>query len=199
MRCSNNGSFVIISLLLVLGGGCVVFLLNGGHETLHLVLLRDRTMLKSLGTVDTNGSIHLAGENDWCRLTELDNSSWGVVRGSVWKSVKVWWQDGGKVILEVPNLNTTVIGDTSEDGGGEWGPADVIDLLLERLDLPAGHLWIAVLLMPDFDSPIVGAGQEDWAVLWMPEWVATHPVDGTLMTEIPVGVSLTKGRGALVH
>ena len=156
-------------------------------------------MLKSLGTVDTNGSIHLAGENDWCRLTELDNSSWGVVRGSVWKGIEVWWQDGGKMILEVPNLNTTVIGDTSEDGGGERGPADVIDLLLERLDLPAGHLWIAVLLVPDFDSPIVGAGQEDWAVLWMPEWVATHPVDWTLMTEISMGVSLTKGRGALVH
>ena len=156
-------------------------------------------MLKTLGTVDTNSTVNLTSEDDWCRVAELDHSSWSMVQCAILLLIEVGRQDWGQVVLEIPDLDSAVVCHTGKDRGGEWGPADVIDLLLERFDLPAGHLWIAVLLMPDFDSPIVGAGQEDWAVLWMPEWVATHPVDGTLMTEIPVGVSLTKGRGALVY
>ena len=63
----------------------------------------------------------------------------------------------------------------------------------------AHQLVVTILLVPDSDSPIIGASQEDGAVIRMPEWVAPDTVDGAHVAVVVIGVALREGGGALVH
>jgi len=63
----------------------------------------------------------------------------------------------------------------------------------------AHQLVVTILLVPDSDSPIIGASQEDGAVIRMPEWVAPDTVDGAHVAVVVVGVALRERGGALVH
>ena len=53
----------------------------------------------------------------------------------------------------------------------------------------ANKLAVTVLLVPDSHSPIVGAGEEDGAVVGIPEGVAAHAVDRAHVAVIVVGVT----------
>jgi hypothetical protein len=72
------------------------------------------------------------------------------------------------IALQVPDLNTTVVGYRGEDGGSVRGPADIVDLFFKGLNLMADVLLL-VLGVPDTHSPIVGASQENGALVLVPE------------------------------
>ena len=72
------------------------------------------------------------------------------------------------IALQVPDFNTTVVGHRSEDGGCVRRPADIVDLLFKGLNLMADVLLL-VLGVPDTHSPIVGASQENGALVLVPE------------------------------
>ena len=61
------------------------------------------------------------------------------------------------------------------------------------------QLGVAVFFVPDSHGPIVGARDEDWTVVWMPVWIATHAIDRAHMSIVVIGVSLGERGGALVH
>lgn len=69
------------------------------------------------------------------------------------------------------------------------GPADIVDLFLEGLDLMADVLEL-VFGVPDADGPIVRASQEDGAIVLVPEGRAADAVDGAGMAVVSLKVLL---------
>ena len=61
-----------------------------------------------------------------------------------------------------------------------------------------GELGLALLLVPDTHGPIVRTSDEDWAVVRMPERVATHAVNWAHMAVVVVRVPLREGSGTFV-
>lgn len=78
-------------------------------------------MLETISTIHAHLSIDSAGQNDWRLSRELDDSLWRVdpgifvIRRRSGNPVvigELWLQ---RVLLEIPNLDTTVISDRCED------------------------------------------------------------------------------------
>ena len=72
-------------------------------------------MLQAIRAVDADATIDCTRKNDWRGLRELDDSLWRVqilLLSSLVILGELWCEG---VLLEVPNLNTTVIGNGSED------------------------------------------------------------------------------------
>ena len=63
-------------------------------------------------------------------------------------------------------------------------------MILQVADLVTSELGVTLLLMPHLDGPIVGAGEEDWAFVRVPEGVASHAVDRTHMAVVVHRVTL---------
>ena len=57
----------------------------------------------------------------------------------------------------------------------------------------AGELGVAFFLVPDAHGPIIGASDEDWAVVRVPVGIATDTVDGSHVAIVVVGVPLREG------
>ena len=104
-----------------------------------------------------------------------------------------------RVLLEVPNLDPSVVRHRCEDRRSVGRPADIVDLLLQITDLVTSQLGVAVFFVPDSHGPIVGARDEDGAVIWMPVWIAPHAINWAHMSIVVIGVSLGERGGALVH
>jgi len=58
---------------------------------------------------------------------------------------------------------------------------------------------LLVFCVPYSHCPIIGTGQEDWAIIFMPEGTASNFVDWTCMTEIGVEILLRVRHGASVN
>ena len=191
-------------LLVRLGGRGEVLLRNRGHKTVHLLLVRDRSMLETIRAVNAHLSVDSAGQNDWRLSRELDDSLWRVdpaifvIRRRSGNPIvfgELWLQ---RVLLEIPNLDTTVISDRCEDRRSVGRPANIIDLLLEAANLMACEFRVTVLLVPDSHGPIIRASEEDGAIVWMPERVAANTVDGSHVSIVVVRVALGERGRALV-
>ena len=161
-------------------------------------------MLETVRAVHAHLSIDSTGQNDWRLSRELDDSLWrvdpctfiiGRRPGSPIVIGELWLQ---RVLLEIPNLDTTVISDRCEDGRSVGRPANIIDLLLEAANLMACEFRVTVLLVPDSHGPIIRASEEDRAIVWMPERVAANTVDGSHVPVVVVRVALGEGGRALV-
>ena len=150
-------------------------------------------MLKTIGTIDTDSSIGGTGKNDWRSLGELDNSLRGFDRLAIGILIvlKEDWIQG--IFLEIPNLDTTIVRDGGEDRGGIGRPADIINLLLQVADLVAEKLAFRVFLVPDTNSPIIGASDEDWTVIGVPEGITSDTIDWSHMAVVVEGVTLREG------
>lgn len=155
------------SLLFVFVTGRKVVLLNCVNQPVDLVFVRNRTVFKPVGPVDAHATISSSGHKHRSRLGELDDGTrsavFAVFSLGVGVEMAVPWVK--RVAMQIPNFNTTVVGDRGKHRGSEGGPADIVDLFLEGdADLLAHLLFVAVLVMPDANGPIVGTSQEDGAL-----------------------------------
>jgi len=156
-----------------------------------LVDLGDLHVLQAVRAVHTDLTVVGTSKHDWRVAAELDGSLGGVdlVLRGILVEVGQHWRE--HVSLQVPNLNSTVVGHRGEDGRRLWRPVDIIDLLFQALNLVAGQLGArGGLGVPNLDGPIVRAREEDWAQLLVEEWIAPELVDGTHMTQVRVQVLL---------
>ena len=80
MQSASSASSLSGSLFLLvrLGGRGEVFLRDSGHETVHLLLIRDRPVLETVRAVHAHLTIDSAGQNDWRLSRELDDRLWCV-------------------------------------------------------------------------------------------------------------------------
>ena len=144
---------------------------------MHLVFITDGTVLETTSAVNADLTVSRASQDDWGSFHELHHSLWSSDLVAVSILVFVLQLRAKRIPLQVPNFNSTIVGYRGEDGRGVLRPADVIHLLSQVSNLMANKLAVTVLLVPDPDSPVIGAGQEHRAVVGVPEWVAAHAVD----------------------
>ncbi len=71
-------------------------------------------------------------------------------------------------------------------------------MLLQALNLMTDQ-FLLIFGVPNSHSPIIGAGEEDWAIVLVPEWTASNFVDRPRVTEIGVEVLLRVRHGAAVN
>lgn len=81
-------------------------------------------MLESTGTIDIDFTIFVASKHDWRHLTEVRRESYYSFRGAVLITISVlvkvrddWVQ---VVLLEIPDLEATIICHGGKAGGRIW-------------------------------------------------------------------------------
>ena len=108
-------SFLPFFLFLPLGFDCEIVFCDGCHDAVYLILLSDLFVLEAKSPINANLAGEIACENDWRCLAELDDSSWSVVLFTVFWSIEVSELRLKAVTEQVPNLDTTIICDTTKD------------------------------------------------------------------------------------
>lgn len=73
-----------------------------------------------------------------------------------------------------------------------WRPDDVVNLSFQWAlrDLVADKLFVVLFHAPYSYGPIVRTGQEDRAVIWVPEWITSNSVNWASVTIESVKVLL---------
>jgi len=187
--CYSLGSGSILFFLFLVRGW-EVFLSDGRHNAVHLIFIRDGAMLQPVGSVDANTAIDGTSQDNWGCLWELDDSLGRLDLLTFWSLVPMVKLGTKRVSLEIPDFDSTIVGYWRKDRWGVGWPADVVNLLLKVANLVTDELAKTVFLVPHADGPIIRACNEDWAIVGMPEWVATHSVNWTHMPIVVVRVPL---------
>jgi len=149
------GGWLILFFLL---WGRELVLRNDFHDALHLIFVTNWAVLEATSAVYTDPSVCWACKQYWWRFHELHDCL-GCRNSLARNSIRVFpfkhWSK--RIPLQIPDLDTTVISDRSEDWGSIWWPTDIVDLLLKVADLMADKLAFTVFLVPDSHSPIIRA------------------------------------------
>lgn len=165
--------------LLVLCVRAVEFVFGDrADQSLDLVALRYLHMLQTHGSVDANFALIGTSQQHWRVLAELDHGLWcvNIVACNVLVEVADHWHE--RIYLQVPNLDSSIVGDTCEHGRGVGRPINIVDLLLERFNLVAGKFGCLLLRREHSHRPIIGASEENRTVILVPEGIASDFVDG---------------------
>jgi len=147
-----------------------------------------------------NSSSHITSHDDGQSLSESNGCLGSVDFVTLRIFVEIADEGSEIVSLQVPNLDSTVVCNTSKDRGGLRTPADIVDLssklvliLDSRSSLSLGLTLVSTneLLgsasspgFPDSDSPIVRASQENRVIDIIPERIATHFINGSSVSMV---------------
>ena len=115
----------LLSLFLfVLGFICAFVLGDRRHDTVDLIFFCHLFVLEAMRSVNRDLTESITGEDDGVVFADLDNSSWRryvhIFAFFVLHLVEVCEQGLESVNLQVPNFNTAIVCDRSEDRRGLW-------------------------------------------------------------------------------
>ena len=117
--------------LLVLCVRAVEFVFGDrADQSLDLVALRDLHVLQTHGSVDANLALLGTSQQHRRVLAELDHGLWCVNVVACNVLVEVADHRHERIYLQVPNLDSSIVGDTCEHGRGVGRPINIVDLLL---------------------------------------------------------------------
>ena len=155
-------------------------------------------MLKTNNSVDANFAVYCARKNNGGVFRKFDHRLWRMDFFTVSILIKMLDLGYKDVTLQIPQLKASVVSNRGENRRCVRRPADIIDLLLQALNLMTDQ-FLLIFSVPNSHSPIIGAGEEDWAIVLVPEWTASNFVDRPRVTEIGVEVLLRVRHGAAVN